>query len=168
MKTMMILLALLICSACVTAYAEEPKNCSPNWCEYEQLKADSAAAKSDYTALNAVNTKINEALRTHAGTGAVYAFHLLLANNLIKLESWEEAWEEFEEAFVAAREEQRPNIAKASWNTAKTAADKYLKEGKKEEARKLYLWCKANKARIGDDMYAKVEAQITYGLSMSK
>ena len=168
MKTMMILLALLICSVFVTAYAEEPKNCSPNWCEYEQLKADSAAAKSDYTALSDVNTKIQEALKTHAGTGAVYAFHLLLANNLIKLDSWEEAWEEFEEAFVAAKEEQRLNIGHASWNTAKTAADKFLKAGNKEEARKLYLWCKANKARIGDEWYAKVEAQITYGLSMTK
>jgi hypothetical protein len=172
-----LLFLVLICLT-FSALAGEGKQCSPAWCGYEELKADSLAAikANDINAINALNTQIEAAINDarSAGSGAVYALELRLANNLQFLDDRVNALPHYQAAYDTAPENARQKIGVALWNCTKSVADAIVRQctGRCSgddaiTARKLYLWLGANRAKITPEWYEQVKAQIDFGIGMT-
>lgn len=163
------LMVFVILCFMVTAFAEERKDCSPAWCTYNDLKKESVNTR-DYAALANINTRIDAAIAEAkaVGSGAVYAYEILWANNLIAMDDTDAAIPHLQTAYDLAPNKEKVGIA--LWNATVSVADKAVRSkatgDEREKAHKYYQWCIANKALV--PFWDKVEAQVMFGLKMTK
>jgi hypothetical protein len=151
-----------------TAFGQEVrKDCSPSWCAYNDLKAESAASKGDYTVLANINTRLEAAITEakDAQSGAVYALELQLANNFVRMDNTADAIPHFQAAYDAAKNKDK--IGNALWNAHASVADKLLRDKSDlATAREHYLWLQKNAALC--PWYEKIKDRIKYGLDMTR
>lgn len=166
-----LMLVVFVFSAYFVLTAGQP-DCSPSWCSYNELRAESLSAKDDYVELGKINSRIDIALEGAVATGsrAVYALELLLANNLMRMDSPDDAAMHYERAYKNAAPDKRGRIGVAWWSAKKTAADKVLKAcgsscnaDDAAAAHAGYLWLQANKELIPVDWFDRVFEELKTG-----
>jgi len=168
-KMKKLLFTVLVLLSVVLLGQEARKDCSPSWCAYNDLRAESMASRGDYSTLANINTRLESAITEakEAGSGAVYALELQLANNLVRMENWDEAIPHFQAAYDTAAKDKREKIGIALWNAHASVADKLLRaKTDLATAREHYQWLKMNKALV--PWYDKVAERIEFGMKMTR